>query len=44
MTLQTVRIDPASLPDAKALLLPFPADALQALPVAELGSRDGDIR
>ena len=34
----------ASLPDAKALLLPFPADALQALPVAELGSRDGDIR
>jgi len=34
----------ASLPDAKALLLPYPADALQALPVAELGSRDGDIR
>lgn len=34
----------ASLPDAKALLLPFPADALQALPVAELGSRDGDVR
>ena len=34
----------ASLPDAKALLLPYPADALLALPVAELGSRDGDIR
>lgn len=34
----------ATLPEAKNLLLPFPADALQALPVAELGSRDGDIR
>jgi putative SOS response-associated peptidase YedK len=32
------------LSEAKTLLLPFPADALQALPVAELGSRDGDVR
>ncbi|HHK5646316.1 SOS response-associated peptidase [Serratia nevei] len=30
-------------PDARSLILPYPADALQALPVAELGSRDGDV-
>ena len=34
----------ATLPEAKSLLLPYPADALQALPVAELGSRNGDVR
>lgn len=34
----------APLTEAKNLLLPCPADALQTLPVAELGSRDGDVR
>ncbi len=31
-------------PDAKSLLVSYPAEALQACPVAELGSRDGDVR
>lgn len=33
-----------TLPDAKSLLLPYPAIALQTLPVAELGSGDWDVR
>ena len=31
-------------PDAKSLLVSYPAEALHAVPVADLGSRDGDVR
>lgn len=34
----------ASLPEAKSLLQPYSSDALQAVPVANLGSGNGDIR
>lgn len=33
----------APSPRAMGLLLPFPADALQTVPVGDLGSRDGDV-
>lgn len=34
----------APVPEARSLLLPYPADALQAAPVTNLGSGDGDVR